>query len=213
MYTDIFPDLTEDGAREARRAIRFICKHANGLPFVFDSSPSPRAKGTTFTMINDVCHPVGFTVDPRIGDAVVFDQEVMRERFNRLLKVGSNHLSMAYETDPICEAGIAIESRSSVRARFYGYLECLFKYDFLPENGRARNKCIVCTSHYEDLFNLVKDIFTLDYEIDKPLQYGEVIMIEVYSTNLPEFFGLQAEFRGELRFVHFDCQRKEILHV
>lgn len=213
-YTDEFPDLTKDGEVSAKQAGILIRQRIKGFPFMFVSSPAVRARGTMHLIMKELGHTEGHhIVDPMLREAVIFDEEVLKARLQRLLPLGQDHLCKTYETDPFCEDGIHIESRSSVIARFYGYLEYILKIGVSPQNGLARNKCVVHTTHYEVLFHFVKNIFNLNYETDKPLQCGEVIVVGVFATDLPGIFGLRAEFRGKQNLVYFDCQKKELFCV
>lgn len=175
-YTEVFPDLTEQG----KQTIRNSAKQIRGVVDQYDyyeilSSPTTRALGSASVLEKALGCNNGISVEPAIAALTIRDTERARIFFD---KYGGENLSLAYNFQPCFEDESIFEPRSEVRKRFYKYLVVLA--------GRLAESpvksCFIHVSHYEVLYHFVETFFKLDYAIDQPLAHGEPIILSFYGS-------------------------------
>jgi len=125
----------------------------------------------------------------------IFDDNAAKEIFNEyrsLPKIGHKAVEINYEDDTRFSDGLVIESRISVRNRFYKYLSHLFASMKL---GKVHD-CIIHASHYEVLHNLSESLFAIKAKGEDTLSHGEIIEMNIFDENKEDSFSFVANFRN-----------------
>jgi broad specificity phosphatase PhoE len=194
-YTDVFPDLTEEGQltiiKSAKKIEKVFLAQNDGL--MLCCSPAKRS-GASAILIGKHLKFEGFIGDNTLLSPVeVRDKEKAKEIFDEfILSGGHRALSVGYATDERFEDPAVFEPRSQVKKRFYRFLKSLAK-SMLKWDQRY---FVICVSHYEVLYHFVESVFQLDYKKQDPLTFGEPIYISFYKDPKRKNFGLSVEFRG-----------------
>jgi broad specificity phosphatase PhoE len=136
-YTDVFPDLTEEGKasiKAAGRKISGLVKDTKKVILV--SSPRPRALGSAAiirdTLGNEWCNVI---VNPDISSVTIIDKERSQVIFKEYLSSGGKTaVDLSYTHDPRYEDSSVFETRSAVQQRFFRYLTSLAK-EMLGKHG------------------------------------------------------------------------------
>ena len=209
-YTDVFPDLTEEGIKTITNSAEllrpFVENHQNVMII---ASPMARAQGSAAVIARVLGHKGKTRIEPNIQAAIVKDRMRAKAIFYEHLKNGGMRaLSVAYGTDPRYEDGEVIEPRSEVRKRFLGYLSKLVRRLFVSPNLPL---CLIHVSHYETIYHVVESLFKLDYRKDEPLGHGEIIVVFIYDIGIECVVELDVTFRGKtLNRIFFDYKEKEV---
>jgi len=209
-YTDVFPDLTEEGIKTIEASAElirpFVENHQNVMII---ASPMARAQGSAAVIAKVLGHKEKTRIEPNIQAAMVKDR--MRAKaifYEHVNNGGMRALSVAYGTDPRYEDGEVIEPRSEVRKRFLGYFSKLVRRLFISPNLPL---CLIHVSHYETIYHVVESLFKLNYQRDEPLGHGEIIVVSIYDIGIECVVELEVTFRGKtLHRIFFDYQDKEI---
>jgi broad specificity phosphatase PhoE len=177
-YTEVFPDLTEQG----KQTIKDSARQIKGVVDQYDhyeiwSSPSARALGSASILTKSLGCNNGISVEPAIAALAIRDAKRARTFFDKF-GFGKN-LSLAYNFQPCFEDESIFEPRSEIRKRFYKYLGALAAK--LAES--PVKSCLVHVSHYEVLYHFVETFFKLDYNVDQPLAHGEPIILSFYGSD------------------------------
>ncbi len=207
-YTEVFPDLTEQGQqtiRDSSKRIKDVVDQYDYCEIV--SSSSARALGSAVIIADALDCNGGITIEPAIAAAVIRDVERAKAFFDKYGQGGTEELSLAYNCQPCFEDGSIIEPRSKVRKRFYKYLAVLVRRlsNCLP------NFCVVHTSHYEVLYHFAEVVFKLNYTADRPLAHGEPIMLSFYGSGSDEITEIEAIFRKKTARALFNCREETIV--
>ena len=209
-YTDVFPDLTDEGvktiARSAELLRPFLDYYQN---VIIIASPMARAHGSAAVIAKVLGYKDKIRLEPNIQGAVVKDRQEAKALFyEHVSNGGIRALSVAYGTDPRYEDGKVIEPRSEVRKRFLGYLSRLARRMFIAPSLPL---CLIHVSHYETIYHIVESLFSLDYEKDEPLGHGEIIVILIYDIGISNVVELEVTFREKtIKKKFLDYKTKEI---
>lgn len=207
-YTDVFPDLTEEGIRTIKKTTTLLPFINGGRNITIFTSPKIRAVGSADIVVKELGVKQGFEKMRILSAIEIKDQEKARKLFAEASQGGAQALSIAYGTDPRFEDGVIVESRSAVKKRFFSFFSDLAKW--LTAN-MSSPLYIIVVSHYELLYHLVETAFNLDYRVDAPLGYGEIIMINVYDCGVRNTITLEIHFRKRTAEMLFDYKKKEIV--
>jgi len=209
-YTDVFPDLTEEGIKtiekSAQAIMPFIEGHQN---IVIIASPVARSLGSAAVVARTIGYQGKIKKEPNIQAAVVKDRMLAKAIFfEHVANGGMRGLSVAYGNDPRYEDAKIIEPRSEVKKRFLGYFAHLIR-SLLINTGLA--PCFIHVSHYETLYHFVENLFGLDYKKEDPLDNGEIIVVSIYDVSIECIVEMEVTFRGKtIREKFFDYKNKEI---
>lgn len=189
-YTGNFPDLTDTGKEEIRSSAeelhRLITKKPNKTVRII-SSPAPRALGSA----DIIASKLGNGIKVEKEDAIRCMDFYNEKQANMIwTKFGTaRDVDRAYATHPTFESGIAIERRSSIQARFEGFLQRLF----LESHTIDCPDFTICTSHFEILWKLAS--MTRRHRTE-PLSHGELIRMSVRPND--DSVSVVVEFRGDI---------------
>lgn len=209
-YTDVFPDLTEEGIRTIEASARSIIHFIEGQRNVtIIASPKARALGSADVVARATGYEGKIKKEPNIQAAMEKDRMRAKALFyEHVNNGGMRALSVAYGTDPRYEDGVVIEPRSEVRKRFLGYFAHMVR-SLLVNIGQP--PCLIHVSHYETLYHFVERLFKLDYQKDEPLGHGEIIVVSIYDIGIECVVELEVTFRGRtLNKKFFDYKAKEL---
>lgn len=209
-YTDVFPDLTEEGIKTIAKSAELLkpfLEHYQNVVII--ASPMARAHGSAAVIAKVLGYKDKIRLEPNIQGAVVKDRQKAKALFyEHVSNGGTRALSIAYGKDPRYEDGKVIEPRSEVRKRFLGYFSRLVRRMFISQNLPA---CLIHISHYETIYHLVESLFNLDYRKDEPLGHGEIIVISIYDISASNIVELEVTFREKTINKKFlDYRDKEI---
>ena len=193
-YTDVFPDLTEQGMetiKRSARSIKPIAEEHQRISIV--ASPLARAQGSAAIIANELEYKGEIREEPAITAAILKKILQAKALFNEYMSNGGMRaLAIAYGIDPRYENGQVIEPRSRIRKRFFEYftnmIRSLVTTAQLPP-------CLIHVSHYEVLYHFVERLFELDYEKDEPLDYGEIIVISIFDIGIKNTVEIEVTFR------------------
>ncbi len=195
-YTEIFPDLTEEGKQTIVSSAN-IMKHTVNIHrnMIIVSSPSSRALGSSFIIAEVLGYKDEIRKEPSISPTVFRDKERAKAIVDEyMFQGGRPAVDLACTYDPRCEDGEIFEPRSEVRKRFYKYLTGLVRQliacQLIP--------CIIHVSHYEVLYHFVEFLFKLDYTRDQTLAYGEIIDVSFYDIGDNDIVEMDVKFRGKM---------------
>lgn len=209
-YTDVFPDLTEEGIKtitDSAQSIKPIIEEHQNVVII--ASPMARALGSAAVIARAIEYKGKIKKEPNIQAAVVKDRMQAKALFfEHVAKGGMRALSVAYGKDPRYEDAKVIEPRSEVAKRFFQYF-AYFVRSLLINTGTP--PCFIHVSHYETLYHFVEHLFGLDYKKDEPLGNGEVIAVAIYDIGIGNVVEIEVTFRGKtIRKKFFDYKEKEI---
>lgn len=195
-YTEIFPDLTEEGKQtivSSANKMKYIVKaHRNTI---IVSSLRSRALGSSFIIAEVLGYKGEIKKEPNISSAAIRDKERSKAILDEFMSQGGiTAVDLAYTRDPRYEDGEILEPRSEVRKRFYNYLAGLVRQlitcQLIP--------CIILVSHYEVLYHFVGFLFKLDYTRDQTLAHGEIIEVSFYDIGNNDIVEMDVKFRGKM---------------
>lgn len=168
LYTNKFPDLTDEGKKEAGRAAEEVREVACSKNIRIISSPAERARGTAHIIAGRLEYRGGIEEQAAIRCMDSLDETAAKSLWSSF--PSARAVDHAYVNDPQFELGKIVEKRSVIQFRFFAYLSKLFE-DFLA--GKLPDVVII-VSHYEVLWNL-----TTVFDFKEPLIHGEVIKLEL----------------------------------
>lgn len=209
-YTDVFPDLTEEGVKTIAKSAELLkpfLGHCQNVVII--ASPMARAHGSAAVIAKILGYKDKIRLEPNIQSAAIKDWLRAKALFHEHVSSGGMRaLSVAYGTDPRYEDGQVIEPRSEVRKRFLGYFSRLVRRMFISPSLPL---CLIHVSHYETIYHIVESLFNLDYQKDEPLGHGEIIALSIYDVGIENVVELEATFREKtVRKKFFDYKDKEI---
>lgn len=168
-YTNIFPDLTEEGKREAEQSADHILEIMEGSEDLkIISSPLPRALGTASIIANKLGYHSDIKEENAIRCMDFYDEEKAFAIWQSF--PSARGVDKAYDTDKRFETGEYVEKRSDIKRRIFGYLRSVLE-ELILDN---LSDFTIHVSHYEVLCNLVSI-----FELKEPLIHGEVIRIDL----------------------------------
>lgn len=220
LYTEIPPDLTDQGKETIKASADTIGCQTNGDELMIICSPRARTMGSGHIIKRELRISGPIVADSRIREAQVYAKEAGATIYHELVAkgeeiqpgYGSDYLSICYGTDPRYEDPTIIEPRTQVQKRFFEYLK--YAVDaLLLQLGTGKLISFIHVTHYEFLYHFVEKIFRLDYSKDRPLLHGEVVIIDVFKSQMTHFYELEVTFRDETETVFFNTKTKAIVFV
>lgn len=203
QYTDIYPDLTEEGRATIAKTAQEIRQLVNGSGMPeFVTSPLARARGSIAIVANTLGYEGIVKQEDQIRAADIKDKKASwRIFYEHIQKGGSDQLSRAYFEDLRYEDSSIIEPRSQIANRFYTYLSQLANR--LLANPHPQ-RLVVHASHYEVISHVVEALFELIKKEERPLLHGEVVLIKFFRTPVSTSVFLEATLRGKTATAIFD---------
>lgn len=212
-YTNIFPDVTEEGEHSLKTTAREIKNVINGRHAyaAVVASPATRALGSASIIAKGLQYRGRVRTEPDIKEAGVRDKVRGMALFNEYMKRGdSRGLAVAYSTEHYYEDPSIFEPRSEVNARFYHYLARVVRRMLFCRPGF----CLVNVSHYETLYHFVENVFKLDYKKDRPLSFAEMFYMVFYETEYDNVVEIVTTFRGlTIGGVFFDHEGAKLVEL
>jgi len=209
-YTDVFPDLTDEGRKTIQRSAVEIEKIRsdftdNGTSIV--SSPAARAQGSAAIIAKRFgIKRVGRI--PLLKPTQIRDEEKGKAIYLKYVSDGGmRSLCVAYGKDSRFEDGVIFEPRSEVSARLCKYLAMLAECMFVVQLPHL----VVAVSHYEVLCHFVEELFKLDYARSDPLRHGELIRVFFNRAENNNAVNLDVIFRETRVKALFDIRQKRLL--
>ena len=196
LYTDVFPDLAEEGLAIVGGSVQEVARRFPKEPR-FVSSPAVRALGTTSRAMEAygmAWREEDVRIEPALGPIHVADAAKAFARFDEVTHGLTNPLEVHrvwdrfYMEHPDYEAGVLCESRSSARQRFLGFLPGV------PAMASPERHVVIVT-HIETIGCAIHQWFGLDGDYFGP---GEAAHFEFLGGG-----GLRVEFRGRRKVIAF----------
>ena len=188
-YTEVFPDITEEGKRvikESAKAIKEKWRQWGCPSLRLLSSPKARALGSA-TIIKEVLE---YSDEIQACSAISCLEcrciEKAKEIFEGYKSAGHS-LEADYPHNPLFEDGRIFEPRSTIQKRFFVFLE-----DFFRQSKDIKTfSLFIFVSHYEVLYNFIESIFRNYIDKGGVLSYGELIIVSLYDNFI------EVEFRKQ----------------
>lgn len=156
-YSNVYPDITEEGARQLRLTARELHPHIVANPentLTIIASPAMRAQGSAGVLAEALGYSDEIITEPLLSDMAYADWPKAREIFE-LCRTGGGRVEDVYDSDERFEDTSIFEPRSSVRRRFYRYMkQC---HDSLIHTSAPQ--CIVAVSHFEVLNHFLRELW------------------------------------------------------
>ena len=210
-YTDVFPDLTEEGKRTIEESAKTIRAIKNYHPWLLSvvSSPAVRALGSASIITGILGFKEKIIKEPLIGPVVMRDTKRALAIYDEhISSKGMKGLCISYAQDERFDNPEVFEPRSQVRKRFYKYLAGLVHYML---SCISMKPFIICVSHYETLYHFVENPFQLDYTNDSPFGFGEIILASFYVTDFKNEVKICLRFRESENNIIFNYKTKSIV--
>ncbi len=210
-YTDIFPDLTQEGIDHVRRVanteIRPWVETQEHLGYRIHlmTSPAPRAHGTAHVVAKEVGLPDPF-FDPALRPMDQRDVVGCRTALGTLS--GRGYIN--YETEPVFRDASLFEQPQEIRRRFY---DSIIQWTHRFGRNQERSALII-VSHYETLCALTEELFFVTATETTALRHAETISLSIHTSDRDGLYVVCGEFRGirstgtlqvsngDMRFVH-----------
>jgi len=207
-YTDIFPDLTDEGKKTIANSAATLKNIVGYQNLILVSSPSVRARGSMSIIARKLEYRDEIKIDNRISAVAQHNKEIAMAIFNEHKSQGGIlSADSAYSSDSRYEDERIFELRSRVKKRFYDYLSSLSRSLLIYSD----TPCIINVSHYELLYHFVESIFKLDYKKDKTLGHGEIINVSFYDVGINDIVEMETVFRDKtVSGVFFNYKEGEI---
>lgn len=156
-YSNIYPDITNEGAGQLRLTASKLHPHIIVNPektLTIIASPAMRAQGSADVLAEALGYTDEIITEPLLSDMSYADWPKAREIFE-LCRTGGGRVEDVYDTDERFEDFSIFEPRSSVRRRFYRYMkQC---HDSLIHTSAPQ--CIVAVSHFEVLNHFLRELW------------------------------------------------------
>lgn len=172
-YTENYPDLTDEGVRQAQQAGRAVQGIINGraVPVIFHTSPAARALGTMNFLQETIgsMAPANILQDLRPLD--VRDQAFARQYWGDNPKIN-------YFKDPIFSASTPFEPRHQIGDRWHEYwgTQCC------RASTAETPLIVIAVTHYEIMAPIVRAFFA-DEEDKEELNYAEIVRAQIAPVN------------------------------
>jgi broad specificity phosphatase PhoE len=180
-YTGVFPDLTNEGMQQVRRAAHVdvsfwmrknrIAQNALAI----GSSPSPRAHGTADVIASVVRHPRPIVIDAALDQMAWRDPVRCKEALGGLH--GRGYID--YETEPIFSDSTLFETPCEMRTRHFSFFAEYIRKAIL---GKVP-PCALLVSHYEVLCHLTRDVFGVTASLETALKHVEPIELAIFERD------------------------------
>lgn len=209
-YTDIFPDLTQDGVAQVTKAVNerlllWLENHnINKNNLTLTSSNAPRALGTSHIIKKVSGIKKRIRPKKELAPMKWRNPEKCRKALNGLH--GRGYID--YETEPIFADSALFETVIEMRERWYGHfseLIMLAQGKHIPPNR-------IIVSHYEVLCPIVSDFFEIIASEKTALDNAETIELEVYQDPYGVII-VSGFFRSIHKVAKFDLDSKEFKHL
>ncbi len=196
-YKGIFPDLTEEGKKQARRIAVELKNSISNEKVIIWMSPAQRAKGTVGIILRELGkNGIGIlkrSTIPSLRAIKVYDKEFVFGLWTKAMARGESpdELYLNHEVFD-GEKNDKVETRKQIERRMYRLINSLnlfFKGMFQGERIR-----IICITHFEMINPIITQIFR---EIVAPTP-GENLEISFYNGTVQ--FSFREMKSGNYRF-------------
>lgn len=148
-YSSVYPDITEAGIRQLEQTANELRSFLS-VPHRIIASPAVRAQGSAHILVQAMGFASEIITEPLLSDMAYADWPSAKHIFEECRKECGG-VENVYDMDDRFEDASIFEPRSSVRGRFYAFLEALTK----DLRQAADPQRILIVSHFEILNHFV----------------------------------------------------------
>lgn len=204
-YTDIFPDITDEGKRSLIQTAAQIATFASDRRIKFYSSPKPRAQGSASCLAKSLGSK---RADAILVQSITACEQRQPERVMELVAKylsSTNHLAVeeAYWTEPAFDDPKIIEPRAEIKKRFYVFLDRLVCIGLCRVNSPS---CYICVSHAEVIGHIMQDVQAVcEADINPVVPYAQPVFLTFSQENTDQPILMDYSFDGhEATALNFD---------
>jgi broad specificity phosphatase PhoE len=156
-YSNIYPDITENGVNELKSTAKKIEPLIAAYPhqsLKIIASPAMRAQGSAGILAQELKYNHEIIIEPRLSDMGYPNWPKALEIFTQC-NLNGGRVEDVYDMDDRFEDETIFEPRTAVRERFYAYMrECCSE---LLESSSPQ--CVLHVSHFEILNHFLKHLW------------------------------------------------------
>lgn len=218
QYTNVYPDLTEEGQETVRKSAEQIAKNLKeDEDVVLVASDKARAQGTAGIVKEVLRHDKEIRTIPGITSMAMRDPERATEMINEFLaKGGVPAVDLAYTHDPRFDDAEIWEPRDEVQKRFLSNIEHAIRaFKVVARHEELPTPHLIAVTHFEVLSPFLKNVFDLKHPEDPTLKNAETVEISVKDPSREnensDVVFLEISFRGNTKMTGFDRRNRKLL--
>lgn len=219
-YTNVYPDLTEEGQETVRKAAEQIAKNLSEDEKVFlMASDKARAQGTAGIIKEVLEHDDEIRTIPGITSMAMRNPERAMEEINEFLSNGGvKAVDYAYTHDPRFDNAEVWEPRDEIQKRFLRNIEHSIRvFKRVAKHDNLPRPHLIAVTHFEVLSPFLSQIFDLNHPEDPTLKNAEPVEIYVKDPSSEnensDVVLLEISFRGITKTVGFDRSNRKIINT
>ncbi|MFA6354473.1 MAG: histidine phosphatase family protein [Candidatus Paceibacterota bacterium] len=219
-YTDIYPDVTEEGKETVRKSAEQIAANLKEDEEVFlMASDKVRAQGTAGIIKEVLKTDKKIRTVPGITSMAMRDKQKGNEMIQELIAEGGvPAVDYAYTHDPRFDDAKIWEPRDEIQKRFFSNLEYAIRaFKVVAKHKELPKPHFVGVTHFEVLNPFLDEIFDLKHPEEPTLKNAEVMEISIQDPSAEnensDIVFFKITFREKTKTVGFDRKNRRLVSI
>ncbi len=219
-YTDVYPDLTEEGQETVRRSAEQIAKNLREEEEVLlMSSDKARAQGTAGIVKDVLGYKGNIRTVKGITGLEMRNREKGMEIINEMLADGGvPSVDYAYTHDPRFDDAEIFEPRDEIQKRFMTNIEYAIRaFKTVAKHEELPKPHLIAVTHFEVLSPFLHQIFDIKHPEDPTFKNAETVEISVIDPSAEnensDLVFLEVSFRDHIKTIGFDRINRRLINT